>query len=87
MQPSAEDSAQTNVDEIVVKKPAAKQVYRGGRGGAGNFHDLEAEEKAQKEEEERLARENEERVAKDVEKGLARPEKTYQGKGGSLEMQ
>lgn len=66
--------------------PVAKQVYRGGRGGAGNFHDVEAEEKVQKEEEERVARVTEERIVKDVERGLARPEKTYQGKGGSWEM-
>jgi len=86
-QPSAEAAAEaSSAPKIPVATPVAKQVYRGGRGGAGNFHDVEAEEKVQKEEEERVARVTEERIVKDVERGLARPEKTYQGKGGSWEM-
>ncbi|KAH8595557.1 hypothetical protein B0O99DRAFT_671977 [Bisporella sp. PMI_857] len=66
--------------------PAKDKGYRGGRGGAGNYVDPVEEERVRKEEEEKRRRENEERVAKDVEAGLARPERTYNGAGGSWEL-
>jgi hypothetical protein len=65
---------------------ASKPTYRGGRGGAGNYIDFEAEEKEKREREERIRREVEEGVERDVERGLARPERAYGGKGGSWEM-
>jgi len=64
----------------------SKPTYRGGRGGAGNYTDLEAEEKKRREEEERLRAQMERRVEADVEAGLARPPRSYQGVGGAWEM-
>jgi hypothetical protein len=64
----------------------SKPTYRGGRGGAGNYTDFEAEEKAKKEEEERLRIEMESRIERDVEAGLVRPPKAYGGIGGVWEM-
>jgi hypothetical protein len=64
----------------------SKPTYRGGRGGAGNYTDFEAEERARKEEEERLRIEIESRIERDVEAGLARPPKAYGGIGGVWEM-
>jgi hypothetical protein len=65
----------------------SKPTYRGGRGGAGNYTDFEAEERARREEEERVRAEMERRVERDVEAGLARPARAYGGVvGGSYEM-
>lgn len=65
----------------------SKPTYKGGRGGAGNYTDFEAEERARKEEEERVRAEMERRVERDVEAGLARPARAYGGVvGGSYEM-
>lgn len=64
---------------------SSKPNYRGGRGGAGNYTDFEAEERERKEAEERKRLEVERAVLKDVESGLARPERVY-GKGESWEM-
>lgn len=65
---------------------SSKPSYRGGRGGAGNYTDFDAEEKERKETEARRREEVERAVEKDVESGLARPERAYGGKGGSWEM-
>jgi hypothetical protein len=65
----------------------SKPTYKGGRGGAGNYTDFEAEERARREEEERVRAEMERRVERDVEAGLARPARAYGGVvGGSYEM-
>jgi len=64
----------------------SKPIFRGGRGGAGNYTDFAEEERVRKEEEERLRRETERRIEKDVEAGLARPPKAYGGMGGAWEM-
>ena len=64
----------------------SKPTYRGGRGGAGNYSDPEAEEKAKREEDERRRVEMERAVERDVELGLARPAKAYGGQGGAWEM-
>ncbi len=63
----------------------SKPAYRGGRGGAGNYTDVEAEAR-EKEREESLRREMESRAARDVEAGLARPPNAYNGVGGVWEM-
>lgn len=68
---------------------SSKPTYRGGRGGAGNYADPEAEERVRKERleaEEKARIEVERRVEKDVEAGLARPPKAYGGAGGAWEM-
>lgn len=57
----------------------SKPTYRGGRGGAGNYADYEAEEKARKEAEEKVRVDVERRVERDVEAGLARPPRAYGG--------
>ncbi|KAN0114976.1 hypothetical protein V8E51_004520 [Hyaloscypha variabilis] len=65
----------------------SKPTYKGGRGGAGNYTDFEAEERARREEEERVRAEMERRVERDVEAGLERPARAYGGVvGGSYEM-
>jgi hypothetical protein len=65
----------------------SKPTYKGGRGGAGNYTDFEAEERARREEEARIRAEMERRVERDVEAGLARPARAYGGVvGGSFEM-
>jgi hypothetical protein len=64
----------------------SKPTYRGGRGGAGNYYDAEAEEKQRREEEERVRKQTEERIERDVEAGLARPPRAYGGVGGAFEM-
>jgi hypothetical protein len=64
----------------------SKPTYRGGRGGAGNYTDFEADEKRRREEKERLRAEMEKRVEADIEAGLARPPRSYQGVGGAWEM-
>ncbi|KAH8793903.1 hypothetical protein BGZ57DRAFT_848232 [Hyaloscypha finlandica] len=63
---------------------ASKPSYRGGRGGAGNYTDLEAEERARRGEEERVRVEMERRVERDVEAGLARPARAYGGVVGGV---
>lgn len=66
----------------------SKPLYRGGRGGAGNYYeDPAVEEKRRAGEEEERRKEMERRVERDVEAGLARPAKAYGGMtGGSYEM-
>ncbi|KAE9379164.1 hypothetical protein N431DRAFT_478238 [Stipitochalara longipes BDJ] len=65
----------------------SKPTYKGGRGGAGNYTDFEAEERARRDEEERVRAEMERKVERDVEAGLARPARAYGGVvGGSYEM-
>lgn len=65
---------------------SSKPTYRGGRGGAGNYGSLEEEEKGKRELEQKRREQVEKAVERDVESGLARPEKTYGGQGGSWEM-
>ncbi|CZT02057.1 uncharacterized protein RAG0_09386 [Rhynchosporium agropyri] len=64
---------------------SSKPMYRGGRGGAGNYYD-DGEEKRRIEEEreyeEKRMRELQGRVEVDVERGLRRPEKAYAGEKG-----
>lgn len=57
-----------------------------GRGGAGNIGNWEDEEKERKEQEQKKRDQVEKAVERDVESGLARPERTYGGQGGSWEM-
>jgi hypothetical protein len=59
----------------------SKPTYRGGRGGAGNYVDFEAEERERREEEERVRADVERQVERDVEAGLARPPRAYGGPG------
>lgn len=61
-------------------------MYRGGRGGAGNYRDEVEEERQRDEEEARLRETMEKRVQADVEQGLARPPRAYGGVGGAWEM-
>lgn len=63
----------------------SKPTYRGGRGGAGNYTDFEAEERARKEEEEKVRVDVERRVERDVEAGLARPPMAHTGRGGAYQ--
>jgi hypothetical protein len=65
---------------------SSKPTYKGGRGGAGNYGSLEEEEKGKRELEQRRREQVEKAVERDVESGLARPERTYGGQGGSWEM-
>ena len=53
-------------------------------GGAGNYTNFEAEERARREEEERVRAEMERRVERDVEAGLARPARAYGGVVGEV---
>jgi hypothetical protein len=75
---------------IPTHKPSAeneKAVYRGGRGGAGNYSwgvdDGAAEEKRRQEEDERIREEKIKQMVKgEVEGGLMAPPKALAGKGG-----
>lgn len=63
-------------------------MYRGGRGGAGNYENPEEEKRLKMEQERKRKEEVEKAVERDVESGLARPGRTYGGgqQGGSWEM-
>lgn len=65
---------------------SSKPTYKGGRGGAGNYVNPEEEEKERREQEQKKRNQVEKAVERDVESGLARPERTYGGQGGSWEM-
>lgn len=68
---------------------SSKPIYRGGRGGAGNYVDPEVEERMKRERaeaEEKARIEVEKKVERDVEAGLARPPRAYGGAGGAWEM-
>jgi len=89
--PSAGPTQTTSpsANPILAKKIVAqanKPVYRGGRGGAGNYGDLEAEEKVRRERASEERRKVEERVERDVELGLSKPPKAYGGLAGAWEM-
>lgn len=65
---------------------SSKPTYKGGRGGAGNYGSLEQEEQERRQQEQKKRDQVEKAVERDVESGLARPERTYGGQGGSWEM-
>jgi hypothetical protein len=74
---------------VLAKKIVAqanKPVFRGGRGGAGNYVDPEAERRLEKEREDEERKKVEERVERDVELGLSKPPRAYGGLAGAWEM-
>lgn len=78
-----------SANPILTKKiiaQANKPVYRGGRGGAGNYVDPEIEKKLKMERDQEERRKVEERVERDVELGLSKPPQAYGGLAGAWEM-